>query len=57
MATLLPRPADQEVADLARADRRLHQTFGRDETAWTPQQWRDYFDEIRAIHASYEETA
>lgn len=57
MASLLPRAADQEVADLARVDRRLHQAFGRDETTWTPQQWRDYFDEIRAIHASYGEAA
>jgi hypothetical protein len=53
MATVLPRPADAEVSELARVDVRLHEDFGRDETVWTPQQWRDYFDEIAAVHAAF----
>ncbi|WP_405673138.1 hypothetical protein [Streptomyces sp. NBC_01530] len=53
MASTLPRPADQEVSELARVDRRLHEDFGRDESMWLPQQWRDYFDEIAAVHAGY----
>jgi hypothetical protein len=53
MATALPRPADAEVSELARVDQRLHEEFGRDETRWTPQQWRDYFDEINTVHAGF----
>lgn len=48
-----PLPADAEVSELARVDLQLHEDFGRDETTWTPQQWRDYFDEIEAVHAEF----
>lgn len=53
MTNLLPRPADAEVSELARVDSRLHADFGRDESLWTPQQWRDYFDEISTVHAEH----
>ncbi|MGW5582819.1 hypothetical protein [Streptomyces sp. NPDC003857] len=51
--TALPRPADQEVSALARVDQRMHDEFGHNEATWTPQQWRDYFAEIDAVHADY----
>lgn len=47
------RIADREESDLAAADLLAHKRFGRDESAWTDAQWREYADAISTIHADY----